>query len=789
MSKLINTIMAVSLFASCTSNKETQPEFRLRAVDQPFSNEIIEKKVNDLYDQLSDEERLAQIHGMYLHDICTDGKFDPAKAAKAIPNGIGHFSQYASNVMISPDELRDLVADAQKWIMTNTKNPIPALLHEEVLSGAATMDATTYPQQIGQACSFNPELAAVKTKLTAKDMRAIGGFLALSPMVDVDRNPYFNRNEESYGEDSYLSAAMGVGFVKGLQDGGLEQGMAACTKHFLGYGGGGDSDYKELMEEILLPHEAMIRVSGSKVVMTGYHEVHGMKCVANNELQNEILRQYLNFDGIMVSDYGSVSQLVHVDTPIEKAAATINAGNDVEFPDNANYQFIPEAIEKGMVSKETFEKAVKRVLTLKARLGLLEENPKLYEEGHLDLDKPECRQVAYDIATQSVVLLQNNGVLPLKSNGNKKIFLTGPNANNMWAMLGDYTYNGMAYFWRKFEPDDMHPRIVNLRAGLESRLPEGYSLQYERGCDWTEVVETVVSHDGDARWLDALLDRKMDGKEPIDRAKAIKLAAESDVIIAAMGENTLLCGENRDRGSLRLPGSQEAYVEELIATGKPVVLVMFGGRAQVISNIKDKCAAIIQAWYPGEEGGNAVADILMGNVAPSGKLSVSYPNVELNENICYNYSTEKDSRIDWPFGFGLSYTDFSYDNLDVTKSAKTSDHHINIEFDLTNSGSVAGTEIVQIYLSPTSETQPVKPIQLQGFGRVDLAAGETKHVSFIMSPQQFGYFADGHWNIAPGEYKIKIAASSQDIRLSADIELTGEKIEMPLRDVYFSEMQ
>ena len=791
MKKIIGGFMALSACLTGCNDGTINADFRLRAVDHPIADAVIEQKVNELYDKMNPQERLAQLHSMYLADLFgKDGKLDTLKCRQLIPNGVGHFSQYASQDVKDPDEIRDMVAQAQQWIINNTPSGVPALFHEEIISGVATRGATVYPQQIGLACSFNPDLAFVKTQQTARDMRMIGGLLALSPMVDVARNPHFNRNEESYGEDGYLSAAMGVGFVRGLQDGGLNKGIAACSKHFLGYGGGGESDEKELMEEILMPHEAIIRIAGGKVVMTGYHQFHGINCVGNAELQEDILRDYLHFDGMMVSDYGSITQQTHVQGLTEQGASAMNAGNDVEFPRNDTYQHLYEAIDKGLVTQERFEKSVKRVLTLKAALGMLDKDAKLYEEGHIELDRPEERQTAYQLATQSVVLLKNNGILPLKDT--KKVFLTGPNANNMWAMLGDYSYQGMSYFWKGNNPDDEHPHIVKLKEGLENSLPEGFSLSYTRGCDWTEVNETQIEAAGDERaqaWLVALLDRKIDGKEEIDREKAIRMAAESDVIIAAMGENTMLCGENRDRGSLRLPGSQEAFVEELIATGKPVVLVMFGGRAQVISKIADRCAAIIQAWYPGEEGGNAVADILVGKVVPSGKLSVSYPNVELNENICYNYSTEQDPRIEWPFGFGLSYTTFEYCNLAVTSSVGTGDNAIRVAVEVQNTGSVAAEEIVQIYVSPTSADQHLKPIQLQGFGRVALEPGEKKEVVFAMSPQQFGYYANRQWNIDPGQYLIKVGGSSQDLTLCAPINLTGEKTTMPLRTVYFSEMQ
>ena len=790
MKKLFLIPFASLCLAGCTTGGDNV-SFRLEVTDQSLSNATVEQQVNELYDRMSQPERIAQLHGMYVSDLFgKDGKLDTALCRKLIPNGVGHFSQYASTTTLSADELRDIVAEVQDWLIHNTPNGIPALFHEEAVSGACATGATTYPQQIGMACSFNPELAEVKTQQTSRALTSIGCKLALSPMVDVCRNPSFNRLEESYGEDSYLSAAMGVAFVRGLQDGGLENGVAACSKHFLGYGGGYVADEKALMEEILMPHEAMIRVAGSKVVMTGYHAFHGIKAVANPELANGILRSYLGFDGMMVSDYGSVNQIESEPDALHRAAAAINAGNDVEFQAGYNYQYLQECIDSGLVAQETFEKAVKRVLTMKYRLGLMDEGAKLYAEGHIEFDSPEERATAYQIATQSVVLLKNDGTLPLT--GEKKIALVGPNANSMWAMLGDYTYQGMSYFWHRRNPSGENPKVVTLKEGLETKLTEGMSLAYERGCDWNEKVTIEYEEGGDERakmFQAYLMSKRIDSGEENNLDKALAKAAASDVIIAAVGENTMLCGEQRSRGSLRLPGSQEAFVEKLVATGRPVVLVLFGGRQQVLGSLADKCAAVIQAWYPGEEGGNAVADILLGNVNPSGKLSMSYPNVELNENICYNYSTEQDSRIAWPFGYGLSYTSYEYANLVVDKAADTWAKGLHVRFDVTNTGSCAGDEIAQLYLSPTDDSQPIRPIQLQGFARVSLAPGETKTVDILMSPQQFGHYADGAWHIDSGEYIIKVGASSVDIRLSDIVTLTGESVVMPLRTVYFSEVQ
>ncbi len=789
----------------------------LMAGCQSAPDEGLEQRVDELYNRMTQEERIAQLRSRFMDDLFDEqGRLDTTKCRELIPNGIGHFSQYASQKPLDPNVLRDRVAAVQDWLMNHTPSGIPALFHEEVLSGVNTRGATIYPQQIGQACSFNPELAELKTRQTATLMRKMGGVLSLSPMVDVCRTPSFNRLEESYGEDGYLSAVMGVAFVRGLQQGDLRKGVGACSKHYLGYGGGGDAGEQELMEDILLPHEAMIRLAGSKVVMPGYHamaDTNGVKtnCVANGKILNDILRGYLGFDGMVVSDYTAIDQIPaplgypkdKEWSPVEKAAAAINGGCDVDFPHGANFAHLQEAIDSGLVATATLERAVKNVLRYKFRAGLFDKNPYLYSKEKIVLDTPEERQTAYDIAVQSIVLLENDSnVLPLTSHlSPQKVLLTGPNANSMWAMCGDYSFPSMTYFWKKIEDDLDHPHVVGMLEGMKDRKPEGMEILYSRGCDWTEEIETKYAVGGDERaWEYELLHRKVDSGEKADKEEALAMAAEADVIIAAMGENVMLCGENRDRKGLRLPGRQEAYVEELIATGKPVVLVLFGGRAQVVSGLAERCAAVIQAWYPGEEGGHAVADILYGRVSPSAKLSVSYPAEELSTPVCYNNPLTSNhspltSKIAWPFGYGLSYTTFEYKHLSVSREAKTTDEAVTFSFEVKNKGKMAADEIAQIYLSPVTDGAsspiPISPIQLQGFARVRLEPGECRRVTVKLYTEQFGYYhRDGarRWNVYPGIYAIKVGASSADIRLEEHVTLKGEAVSKPLRDHYFSEV-
>ena len=790
-----------ALLAGCTATKD------------------MEQQIEELYGQMSQEERIAQLRSMYMDDLFDEaGQLDTAKCRELIPNGIGHFSQYASQKPTDPNVLRDRVAAVQQWLVENTPNGIPALFHEEVLSGINTRGATIYPQQIDQACSFNTVLAEQKTRQTGTAMRKMGGVLSLSPMVDVCRTPSFNRLEESYGEDAYLSAAMGVAFVRGLQQGDLKKGVGACSKHYLGYGGGGDADEKELMEEILLPHEAMIRVAGSKALMPGYHAVHGTNCAANGEILLDILRGYLGFDGMVVSDYTAIDQLPGLDSVVQKAAAAINGGCDVDFPFGANYQYLQQAMDQGLVKPEVLERAVKNVLRYKFRAGLFDKDPYLYATGDIQLDTPEERQTAYQIATQSIVLLENSKrILPLNDylvslsalGKQPTILLTGPNANTMWAMCGDYSFPAMSYFWKKVTEDLDHPHVVTLLEGMKAQKPAGVDILYSRGVDWTDTIETDFKKGGDARaWEYEILHRKVDSGEKADKQEALGMARQADVIIAAVGENVMLCGENRDRQGLRLPGRQEQFVEELIATGKPVVLVVFGGRAQVLGDLAKKCAAVIQAWYPGEEGGNAVADILYGKVSPSAKLAVSYPDKEVRQPMCYNnpVAMNIDSSLNapgpiyrtpdtqWPFGYGLSYTTFDYANLRMADSQElTKDSYLTLSFDVKNTGRMASDEIAQIYLSPTTDEQPIRRIQLQGFARISLQPGETKTVRVKLYTEQFGYYTNTEgkrqWNVSPGTYVVKVGASSADIRLQQRVSLTGKPVVKPLREYYFSETE
>lgn len=777
-----NLIVAFIFFMSLTITAQTTSP-------PPYSTPEIDAKVAVLMSKMTMDEKLAQIMGTRIRDIMVDGKISKEKFKEHIPYGIGHFCQFSSGQELNPEELRDLVREIQQLILTETRLKIPAIFHEEAITGFATLGATTFPQQIGVGCTWNPDLVQKNTSSTAQNMRAAGATFALSPMLDLSRTAHFNRHQESYGEDAYLTSKMGVAFVKGLQGNDFRTGVAATVKHFAGYGTANNNE-KQLYEEYLMPHEACIKIGGAKSVMPSYGIYKALPVAASPTMLDQILRRDVGFDGLVVSDYGAINLLfkkykVAKDT-VTAGAMALNAGMDIELSSPSVYPTLPEAIERGLATEELIDSAVKRSLIMKAKLGLLDENPIIGKDGPLDFDPPAFRKLAYETACQSIVLLKNNGVLPIKKEV-KKIALVGPNAATVHGLLGDYTYQGMRAFWKQSSFDVNNPKLITVKAGLENRLADDVELLHERGCDWSADLEAQIDKSGfgDSRIEKLKLLTVKDTPQP-DLQNALKIAKESDIIIAAMGENLYLNGEGRWRKGIRLPGEQEAFVEKLIATGKPVILVMLSGRQEVISSIVDKCAAVVQAWFPGEEGGNAIADILLGNVNPSGKLCVSYPKTEENVEINYQDGTNKNLVL-YPFGYGLSYTNYEYSDFKMKSKVNITNERFAVSCTIKNTSVMDGTEIVQLYVTPKNPNTTMKSILLKGFQRVELKAGEAKKVTFKVSPQQLAEYKNREWIVEAGNYEFKIGASCTDIKLQGIIELKGENYIMNNgREVFFS---
>ncbi|MFI3270184.1 MAG: glycoside hydrolase family 3 N-terminal domain-containing protein [Rikenellaceae bacterium] len=667
------------------------------------------------------------------------------------------------------------------------------LLRGEAITGLNTKGATTLPQQIGISCSWNPELVKRNTAGTSALMRSRNITLALSPMLDVTRNAVWGRTEEGFGEDAYLTSRMGLAFVDGMQSEDISKGVAATVKHFAGYGMSEAND-KMFIEQILMPHEVAIKIGGAQSIMPGYHKYKDIPASASSYLLNDVARGDWEFDGVVVSDYGAVKQVFsaykYAPSLMDAGVMTLLNGVDLELPGGNAYKLLKDAIAQGKITEEQINVSVKRMLRLKARLGLLDvEN---IEIKSLPLDPADRRQDAYQSACQSVVLLKNEGeVLPITKSV-KKVALVGPNADAFESLLGDYTSQSLGLYWGKKPIQGDDPKLVTLYEALQNKLKTAKIL-YERGCEWKEPAAPKKSADGkpfvgDEREKKVVEISSKDFGTP-NPELAIKKAAESDIIIAAMGENRYLCGEGRNRPNFRLAGKQEEFVKSLIATGKPVVLIIFGGRQHALGEVEKGCKAILQAWYPGEEGGNAVADILLGNVNPSAKMSVTSPRTTKQAKVWYGDGYSEDNMPLFPFGHGLSYTTFEYSSLRTKSSFKCSDKGIDVEFTIKNSGKRDGCEIVQLYVAPKEPINGIKQ-SLQGFARVDLKAGESRRVKFTLSPEQFAHLNDKmKWSIDPAEYEFQVAASATDIRLKESVKLVGESVALPKgRKIFFSEV-
>ncbi|WP_010134470.1 glycoside hydrolase family 3 N-terminal domain-containing protein [Ochrovirga pacifica] len=749
-------------------------------------------KVEALLSEMTLDEKLAQITGTRLREIMEDGKFSPSKFEEHIPYGIGHFCQFSTGQALEPEALRDLVREVQHYLMTKTRLKIPAIFHEEAITGFATQGATTFPQQIGMGCTWNPELIEKNTQNTAKNMRAVGATFALSPMLDLSRTAHWNRHQESYGEDAYLTSRLGVAFVQGLQGDDLKTGVAATVKHFAGYGTKND-DEKVLYEEYLMPHEACIKVAGAKSVMPSYGVYQSLPISVNPTMLKRMLRREIGFDGLVVSDYGAINMVYkkYKQAPdfMTAGAMAIHAGVDLELSSPKTYPLLKKALEKGLVTEAVINKSVRRSLLMKARLGLLDKAPAIGVDGDLDFDGKEGRKLAYESAVQSIVLLKNNGVLPLTKKV-KKIALVGPNAATTQGLLGDYTYQAMRAFWKNEAYDPNNPKLITLKQGLENRLPKKVTLLHERGCDWSADLEAKIDKSGfgDSR-LEKLKLLTVTGLPQPNLKRALAIAQESDVVIAAMGENISLNGEGRSRKGIGLPGDQEAFVEKLLATGKPVILVLFGGRQQVIAKLEGRCAAIVNAWFLGEEGGNALADILLGNKNPSGKLCVTYPNSEERKEVNYQNGYAEEDLPLYPFGYGLSYTSFAYKDLKLPSKIALTEERFEVAVTVENTGKRDGTEIVQLYVSPASQNLEIKPIQLKGFKRVFLKKGEKKQIVFRVSPTQLVQYKQQQWVVAPGDYTFKIGASSTDLKEQGTVTFKGDALVLEKgRQIFFSEV-
>jgi beta-glucosidase len=748
----------------------------------------VETRIKDLVSMMTLEEKVAQLGSVGgsatgIKELCEGEEFSPQKAKRFLKNGIGQITRIAGGFRnLEPRKAARLANKIQRFLKDKTRLRIPAMVHEECLSGFMANGATTFPQAIGLASTWRPEMIEKVSSVIRKQMMATGAHQGLAPVADVARDPRWGRVEETFGEDPYLVAQMAVAYVRGLQSRDYKSGIIATLKHFAahGFSEGGRNiasvhvSERELREVSLFPFEAGVRAAGAGSVMNAYHEIDGIPCACSRKLLTEILRGEWGFQGIVVADYGSVDLLttLHKVAPTKKVAAklALEAGIDVELPGSDCYgEPLIQAVRERLVSESTIDEGVIRVLRMKFLMGLFERRYVNEKNAGKVFDTVSDRRLALQAACESTILLKNDGsILPL-SKRIKSIAVIGPNAASTRNLLGDYTYTA------HLSCGTDAVRIVNILEGIRNKVSSRTRVLYAEGCD--------------------LCGNSRDGFDA-----AVEVAKNAEVSVMVVGGKsgitaTDTCGEGRDRSDLRLPGVQENLVKAIHQTGKPVIVIIIDGRPLSISWIAQHIPAIIHAWLPGEEGGNAIADVLFGDFNPGGRLPISVPKAAGQIPVYYNRKPSSfgdyvsmDSKPLFPFGHGLSYTEFKYSNLKINPAKVPPAGKIVISVDIMNTGSRRGDEVIQLYLrdAVASVSRPVK--ELKGFKRVTLRPNEKKTLTFTLSTDQLAFYdKDMRFVVEPGVFEVMIGSSSDDIRLTAEFDVEGTEKEVLGYRTFFTE--
>lgn len=756
-------------------------------------SQSIERRTEDLLSRMTLDEKIAQLQSVWGYSLMKNRQtFSIDRARKLLKHGIGQITRPAGGTDLEYGQVVEFVNQVQRFLIEETRLGIPAMLHEECLAGWQAKGATIFPQAIGLASTWEPELIETMTKTIRTQLKSINVHQGLAPVLDVARDPRWGRTEETYGEDPYLVAAMGKAYIRGLQGDDLRNAVAATVKHFAGYSASqGGLNWapahipsREFREVFLFPFEVAVREAGVLSVMNAYHELDGIPCGANRQLLTDILRSEWGFTGIVVSDYEAIPMLCeyhHIaKDKMEAGLLALEAGIDIELPELDCYgDQLKAAVQKGMISENLIDRAVARVLRLKFALGIFE-NPFAERVNSGPLEQPMHRKFALELARKSIVLLKNdNGLLPLNKHLNK-IAVIGPNADSWRNLLGDYSYPTIVEFREILKAKEKNKtidltslpnptvQVVTVLEGIKSKLPESAEVLFAPGC-------TVIG--GSTEGFEA----------------AVAAARQAEVAVVVVGGKSgfvpdCTSGEERDRAELSLPGVQSELVKAIHATGTPIVLVLVNGRPYTLEWEAQHIPAIIEAWLPGEEGGNAIADVLFGDFNPGGKLPITFPAKVGQIPIFYRHKpsarrshlwidyVDASSQPLFPFGHGLSYTKFKYSQLKIVPKQVPIAGKVTISLEVQNTGSVKGDEVVQLYLHDlvASVTRPVK--ELKGFKRIELAPGQKQKVQFEVSTDLLAFYdADLKLVVEPGEFEVMIGSSSEDIRLKGTFEVVGEK--------------
>jgi beta-glucosidase len=758
------------------------------------ASQPIERRIEDLLARMTLEEKVAQLVTVWEHKARIQtpaGQFSPDKASQAFPNGLGQIARpsdkrgvttgnagaagAAEGVNRDARDTAEYVNAAQRWATRNTRLGIPILMHEEALHGYVARGATSFPQSIALASTWDPKLVEQVFSVAAREMRARGATLALAPVVDVARDPRWGRIEETYGEDPHLVSEMGLASIRGFQGRSLPlrpDKVMVTLKHMTGHGqpengtniGPAQISERTLRENFFPPFERAVKELNVRSVMASYNEIDGVPSHANPWLLNDVLRGEWGFKGAVVSDYFAIAQMANVHRMFgdvrETAERAIKSGVDAETPDDDAYKHLPELVRSGRVPQALVDQSVRRMLRLKFEAGLFENPFADAATAEARTATPDAVALAREAARKAIVLLKNEGaLLPLDAGRLKRVAVLGTHALD--TPIGGYS--------------DQPRHVVSVLEGIQSAGRGKFEV------DYAEAVRLTRSRS----WSADPVDLVPEAENRALIAQAVATARNADVVVMVLGDNEQLSREAwadqhlGDRASLGLVGQQEELARAVLALGKPTVVVLLNGRPLSVNYLAENAPAIVEGWYLGQETGNAVADVLFGNANPGGKLPVSIARHVGQLPIFYNHkpTARRGYLFDttkplYPFGYGLSYTSFEISAPRLERPTIANGQAARVQVDVRNTGRRAGDEVVQLYVrdEEASVTRPV--LELKRFERVSLKPGERRTVTFELRPEDLALWDMNMKRVVePGTFTIYAGPNSVDLK-SAKLTVT-----------------
>lgn len=766
----------------------------------------VHERVADLLARMTPEEKFAQMHAYWLvlsekgdHRERSDmsdefaGVSDQAALTERLRMGVGQITRPLGTHIVEAKTGVRAANRLQKMLVEETRLGIPALFHEECLVGLLCKDATLFPSSLNYGSTWDPELVKRAARLIGLEARSTGCRQGLAPVLDVSRDVRWGRTEETFGEDPWLVGVMACAYVQGLQ--GEKRDVLATLKHYVGHSFSEGArnhapvhlGFCELNDTFLLPFEMAVKLANAGSVMPAYHDIDNQPGHSDNYLLTTVLREQWGFDGIIVADYGGVS-LLHQHHGVshdaaQSAALAFNAGLDVELPKDDCARHLATAVERRLITMTKVDEIVSRILTEKFRLGLFEQP--YTDVSAIDLQSDEARKAARDVATSSITLLENNGILPLQ--GRPRVAVIGPTADDPLALLSGYSFPVHLII---SDMADSAVQVTTPLSALRHYLGDDH-IDYAKGC---HIIEKRLAgapvFPGDSSG-------KLMQSSPVSTdqrliPEAVAVARRNDVVVVCVGDLAGLfqsgtVGEGSDTDSLTLPGVQQQLLEALVATGKPVVVVMTGGRPYNLQGLENHVAGLLMAWAPGQEGGWAIADVLTGRAEPLGRLVVSVPKSAGAMPYYYNHKLKSGGTpfafhfgSRYPFGYGKGWTDFACEEVAALAKDVPVEGEIALQVTLSNRGERRGSEVVQVYVHDkvASMVRPVK--ELKAFQRLTLEPGARATLTFYVPVDMLNFTRrDGKRVVEPGEFDLMVGNSSANIWASTTVNVVGTLQIMP----------